>query len=297
MNISQNFLPNVLIEHNNMHHHAGMKHGNYMGQSVKLLSDTSPIINIAALLLGKGKVNNTKGSISSHKKTSLHHRKIKDNKMTVSRTRKLAKNYVDNVKKIEEQEALEEYLEETAQFVLDDNDFNQNKKRLRHELSRYSDDVAEQFALLVKLSDTIENRSHHQDLYRLSRELISDIALEKDMELTADYNVSQASIDFNEMGLNSVSNLRKLYKDVVLDFSGLSNTFKIITKRYQNKKFIASIHFLCRALSNELQCEMTSLPKAKLLVIMKDIGNLKKLETVYERLNVMLTRVDVSLEV
>jgi type III secretion protein W len=100
-------------------------------------------------------------------------------------------------------------------------------------------------------------------------------------EIRAGLNVTGVALEFSETGLGTAQELRDFYRDTVLQYEGLKETFDSIAKNFDMKDFMGAVHYLIKAVGNDLQSKGSSISPAELKRLLDDLYRVESLGNLY----------------
>jgi type III secretion protein W len=206
-------------------------------------------------------------------------RKVSDSKQLTTNAVEQVKKYLDNAKDLDKQKHLFPFFNALQK---------QSTLSPSQLASKHFQDISQQYIALAfardelkKLRDKTKTKSIGSLLASVESSL-ADLLSTSSSEIDAGINVSTIAMGYTEQDLGSVNNLRQFYRDSVLDYGGLSQTFQKILDEYNGQHIAESIKYLLNALGADISSEGPSIPKERLNMIVNDIYKLQALETIHE---------------
>lgn len=256
--------------------------GQYKGQSVTL----APPSHLQAIL---NAAEEATMQASEKVEKKLSHRKAQEKARDIPISVKKIQEYLQKLPDLERKNSVQEFIKKLLQ----------NPSLAYEKLKRYnakntkgdvlfSDDPSLQFAALSILKDTISGQDGLEDLKQeLDHALANELALHGP-EIISGINISQVA----EQHSNSAStqHLRNTYRDSVLDYQGLTNTYRHIIKEHGEDNFEEIRVFLLSALSADMNADGSSIPIVKLTVINDDMFYLKVLGGMHDQCSLLILK-------
>ncbi|OZG74325.1 SepL/TyeA/HrpJ family type III secretion system gatekeeper [Hahella sp. CCB-MM4] len=167
---------------------------------------------------------------------------------------------------------------------------------LRQLLQRQFEDVSQQYMALAYVRDQLRRKLKQRKSESIEQLLaMVDTALDELMDesgvaIQAGMNVTGIAASYADRQLGTLNNLRRLYRDAVLDYGSLTGTFQKILAQYGEEHFSDSLTYLISALGADLAAEGPSLPKERLEMIIEDLYKLHSLESLNDECSEFLSQ-------
>ncbi|MFT7108639.1 MAG: type III secretion protein W [Psychrobacter glaciei] len=265
----QGHINNAVLQPSTIALQAQSAKGQYKGQSVTL----APISHLHAILNAAEEAT-MQASEKAEKK--LSNRKVQESARYIPISVKKIQEYLEKLPDLERKNSVQEFVNRMLQNpnLAYEKLKKYNANKSKGELL-FSDDPSLQFAALSILKDTIAGKN---GLESLKQELDTTLANEMAIngpQIISGINISQVA----EQHSNSASTqlLRNTYRDSVLDYQGLTSTYRNIVKQHGEDNFEEIRIFLLSALSADMNADGSSIPIIKLKVINDDMFYLKVL--------------------
>ncbi len=247
----------------------------YKGQTVTL----APTSHLQAILSAAEEAT-MQASEKAEKK--LSNRKAQDKGTRIPISVKRIQEYLDKIPDLEKHKSIKDYADN---LLKNPNLAYENFKRFNSKKGKsdavFSDDPTLQFAALNILKDSVENQPELENLTREINTAIENLLLESEAEINAGMNISQ--IAHQHANSLEAQSLRDTYRDSVLDYGGLTNTYKKIIEKYGEDNFEEVRIFLLSALSSDMNALGSSIPTVKLTAINDDMFFLKVLGGMHDQ--------------
>lgn len=196
-----------------------------------------------------------------------------------------AERYLKEVPDLERNQKLRDFVSQIAKM-----DKDTNPGQLREAAKKFSKDTTHQFLALSYAREQLAEDGADPTLLANLDSAITELTEESRSAIWAGLNVSKVASEASKQGLGDIQELRDSYRDVVLNFTSLSQVYKKITKEHKAEKLLDSVEFLLKGLAVEVGKDTRSLPKTQLKAIMDDIYQLKLLSGVYYQCDDLMTR-------
>ena len=251
--------------------------GSYNGQRIGLLKNPTAMLEDAAEEL----------SFTHSEKVEKKLAKRKMGKSTALKTfaMKQAELYLKQVPDLERNKKLKDFADQIAQM-----NKSTTAQQLREAARQFSKDTTHQFLALSYTIEQLKEEGGDEALLSSLNRALTELNEESGPEIRAGLNVSQAAAEAAQKGLGEIQDLRDSYRDAVLNFTSISQVYKKITEERGTEKLTASVEFLLKGLSTEVNKDTRSLPKQQLKAIMDDIYQLKLLSSMYYQCDDLMSR-------
>jgi type III secretion protein W len=161
-------------------------------------------------------------------------------------------------------------------------DFPENSAQLLLRLESFNRDPTLQYVALHLLSFEVESNleegAYQQDIIDGA---IDELMDKKGPEVRAGLNVSNEASKTEKKLNSSVQELRDTYRDAVLDYGGITETYRSLLKHHGEGAFETVRKFLERGLKADYEAAGSSIDKSQLKAIMDDMYALKVLGTLH----------------
>ena len=179
-----------------------------------------------------------------------------------------AENYLQHMLVADAKDQLQLYIQKSTP----------NKEELAAWISEFSQDHAEQFCAL----EMIFREAPNATLSSTAKAIQKDLYAIHGSEIRASLNIAGVANNFDHLSDSATpAQLREFYRTTVEEYEGPIQTYNKIVEVYGHEAFLSSLSFLRQALSTDLACQNSSIEKAKLHSIIKDIKELSLLNTVH----------------
>lgn len=212
------------------------------------------------------------------KGTELSRRRVGDRSPLQTQAMERARAYLEKVRELDQDKQLAPFYS----ALLDQ--AQGSSAQIRQFAGQQFPDVFQQYLALVYVRDRLRELRKRRKAPFLDNLLANvDAALdalltEDGVEIAAGFNI--APISAAHAGpLGSPNQLRHLYRDAVLDYGNLSDTYQKILDEYGTEHYSESVTYLVKALGADLAAEGPSLPKERLRMIIEDLYKLQSLES------------------
>ena len=145
------------------------------------------------------------------------------------------------------------------------------------------DDVSFQFLLLQELRRQIEEKGGNPALARATDEALVQLQAEHGPAIRAGLNAAEAIAEFAQGDPTRARDLRQFYRDSVLGFEKIGDTYQALLGKYGVEGFPEGVAFLIKAAGDDLSATGPSTPTPALKQILDDLYQLEVLSTVHER--------------
>lgn len=127
------------------------------------------------------------------------------------------------------------------------------------------------------------------DLLDLCQQALTQLKSEQGAAIKAGFNTLETSLDIHRKNRQlGVQGLQALYRDAVLDYGGLQQTFSQIVEEHGGEHLADSLEFLIKALGADLGSAGPSIPTEKLNAVMQDMLKLQTLVNLQDHTEVLL---------
>lgn len=184
--------------------------------------------------------------------------------------------YIQQLPDLGSPEKLLDFLEHLKQMS------GPSPEKIQEAVEQVYKDKSQQYAALSFVQDMTREEEGLGELKTAVRKVQGQLLEKYGPEVRAGLNVSVIAADFSRRGLGPIQELRDFYRNTVLDYQGLKSAYDSILKNFKNADFLPAVHFLIKALGNDLQSEGPSISAVKLKTILDDLyqvevlGNLNR---------------------
>ncbi len=250
--------------------------GEYRGETVTLNESATSIIEDIAEEI------TFSASEIVEKKISRRKVKSKGNKDPL----KYAEFYLKKLPDIGKPEKFQEFVDHLKKKA------NLTAEQLSKEVEKFSKDVSHQYVALSFARDLLEGKSGFENLKSKIDDLIDDLYETNGPEIRAGLNVTETATEFSRDDLFDVQALRDFYRDTVLQYEGITETFKSIVEKYGGEKFDETLDFLLRAIGSDLHSQGPSTSTAELKKIVDDLYQVEVLGTIHKNCEKVLDKLE-----
>ena len=251
--------------------------GNYQGQRVSLVPDPVSLLEDSAeeLTFAHSEKVEKKLAKRKMKKTGLHTFAMKQ-----------AERYLRQVPDLEKNKKLAAFAKQLAQM-----DKSASSQQLRKLAKQSYQDVSHQFLALSYARDIMHKEGVSTGLLANLGGAISQLEVQHGPEIRAGINISQNAAAVARQGTGDIQGLRDFYRDVVLDYTNITQAYHKVVKDYGDRKFMDAVGFLLDGLATEVGKDHRSLPKSQLKAVMDDIYQLKLLASMHHQCDSLMDKV------
>ncbi len=162
----------------------------------------------------------------------------------------------------------------------------QNARDLLASLHKEFDDVSHQHGALSLLEEFADNPA----LRSLAQEAKAALESESGPSLRAGYNVSATAETYAAQGLGTTQELRTFYRETILHYEGVSQTFHDIIERFPSQSIPQAVSYLIRAVGMDLHARGPSIGTEELQIITNDLYHLEALANLHRSAEQLLQR-------
>ena len=257
--------------------------GSYRGENLAQVPSTASILEAAF----KDSLEERTAALGEHQEKELSRRSISSGSKVdqMERILKLQKinKLLDSLADLDKQK-LAKLLAQLA------GDPSASSRQIRERLRQTFREPAHQYVALEALVEALKQDNAHPEQLRTAEAALAGLLAEHGDEIRAGINVSEAALEAARSGLGSPQDLRDSYRDAVLDYGGLPQTLAALREKYPPEKLPEAIHFMLKALGNDLAASGSSIDKARLNAILEDMYRLKLMAGMIERSNTLMQR-------
>jgi len=228
---------------------------------------------------------------SEKKETDFSKRKVSDRSLQKTQAMEQALAYLEKTKELDKDKQLTPFL---IQLL---NQPDTNKVKIQQLVSQQFTDISQQYLALVFVREQLRrkarsSKAYNGDLLAQVDSVLDELMTSDGAAIQAGLNIVDVAVQYADAQIGSVNNLRKLYRDAVLDYGSLTDTYEKILTKYGEKSFSSSVAYLVSALGADLAAEGPSLPKERLRMIIEDLYKLQALESLDDECNDFLQQLE-----
>lgn len=212
-------------------------------------------------------------AFSERTEKSLAKRKVSDGQARVNDVEALVQEYLDKVPDLEKQQKLQDLVSNLGQGNV------ANMAQLQAYLKGFSGEPSHQFMALSYAREQLQQRGDSPALVSLIEQALLDMAEENGDAIELGIRVSPIANEAEQQGVGDLQGLRNIYRDAVLDYSGLSAAFRDIQQRFGSSELEGVTGFMMKALSADLESQGSRLDPTKLKLVMTDMHKLRLLNS------------------
>lgn len=162
--------------------------------------------------------------------------------------------------------------------------FPSTPQQLMRRLEEFSKDPTLQFvALQVLEKEAKAGGADKAEQLKLIQNAATELMNTKGESVRAGLNVSLTASEFADRLKTDVQMLRDAYRDAVLNYGGITQTYRTIVERHKGRPFETVRKFLMKALGADYNAQGPSIEPSRLKAIMDDMYALKLLGGVHEQ--------------
>lgn len=161
-------------------------------------------------------------------------------------------------------------------------------KEWREQARQSFSEVSHQFSALIKAREDLKKEGADPKVISALEQALESLSSEYKAEIDAGLNVSEIASRFENSTLGDVSKLRYFYRDSVLDYGDVTQTFNKILDKYGVDQLPAALKFLTTALGADISAQNSSLEPQRLRAIMDDLYIVKQLVGIQEQVGVLM---------
>lgn len=253
------------------------KQGDYDGRNVTVTGNPSSLVKDAAL--------DDAGSTAEVEDKSLDERKLMDENstedgMSMQQAEYLIEKAVDWSMRKRVHDFVD-HLKQNAGFTA---------SQLRREAKLFFPDVSDQYVGLFYAKAQIDRMPGFELLKKGLAEALAGLEQDHGPAVRAGLNVADAARTGATQGLGEAQGLRDLYRETVLDYKGALAAFDAILEKYGSKDFMHAVHFLIKALGQDMASTGPSTSAEQLKLINDDLFQLEALNHLHEASQNVLDR-------
>lgn len=242
--------------------------GNYRGQQVTQKADVMSLIADAAEELS---------FVASEKvEKKLAKRKIGKRPGMKSSAMERAEYYIKKLPDMGRPEKLQQFLDHVKKQGA------MSPRQFMQEAGKFFKDISHQYAALSYAEEMLEQEGGREELTSSLKAALDECMRSNGPEIRSGMNVTDTARGFSDRGFGDVQGLRDFYRDTVLQYEGLNETYRSLLEKYGESGFIQARDFLIKAVGADLQSQGSSISPVELKRVMDDlyqlevIGNLRE---------------------
>ena len=197
-----------------------------------------------------------------------------------------AERYLRQVPDLEKNKKLAAFAKQISQMHA-----SASPQQLREFAKQSYQDLSHQFLALSYTRDLLQEEGTDPVRLATLNKAIAELEEQHGAAIRAGINISQCAADTARQGSGEVQGLRDFYRDVVLDYTSITQAYDKVVKEYGGEKFMDAVSFLMRGLTAEVGQDSRSLPKYQLKAIMDDMYQLKLLGGMYHQCDGLMDKV------
>lgn len=258
--------------------------GQFRGENVKLEVNTKSMLASAAEEMS---------FMRAEKKTlDVSKRKINDKTSIDLNAIEKAQDYLEKANDVNKDKHLKPLLDQLLRQT------DTSPRQLQQNIQQAFKDPSQQYVALLYIKAELEKKkrrsplsSHEESLLSATETLLDEMASSQASAIAAGINITTVASSNASDKLGSINGLRQFYRDSVLDYGGLSATFKTIIEEHGEESIAGSIMFLIKALGADISSEGPSIPKARLQMIVDDMYKLQSLGSIHNECTELLQQI------
>jgi len=220
--------------------------------------------------------------------------------------KKLSRREVSTEKKSRNQQVLVEKVEKLMEQLPDlqknvklklliqrmASNFPATPQQLMRHLEEFSRDPSLQFVALQMLEREARAGGQESALnLGVIRKTVEGLMSSQGEAVRAGLNVSVTANEFASRLNSDTQKLRDVYRDAVLDYGGITATYRSLISRFNEEAFETTRKFLMKALSADYNAQGSSIDRPRLKAIMDDMYALKLLGTIHESCSKLMKKI------
>ena len=154
-------------------------------------------------------------------------------------------------------------------------------RELRERARRHFDDASHAFAALVYARESLADNAQTAALAADCEQAACEELADHGPLIRAGLNTTASVRSFAENGLADVRDLRRFYRDTVLQYEGFEDTYRSILNHYPESEFPRAAAFLLKAVGEDLHARGPSIEPVELKRILDDLFTLEVLTATF----------------
>jgi type III secretion protein W len=164
--------------------------------------------------------------------------------------------------------------------------------QIMDEAKRFFRDVSHQYAGLSYAGEVLEDEGGDPALIHSLKDAVQGLMEEHGPDVRAGMNIGETAFQYSQKDLGEVQELRDFYRDKVLRYEGIHETYVSILSTYGEGKFQDAIAYLIKALGVDLESKGPSVSKEELSLIMDDLYYVEVLGNVYRDCDALIGKME-----
>ena len=197
-----------------------------------------------------------------------------------------AERYLNQVPDLEKSQKLADFAKQISQM-----EASTSPRQLQEFAKQSYQDASHQFLALSYARDQLQAEGADDEQIANLSKAITQLEEQHGPEIRAGINISQNAAAAARQGVGKIQGLRDFYRDVVLDYTSVTQAYTKVVKDHSGEKFMDAVGFLLSGLAAEVGKDSRSLPKSQLKAIMDDIYQLKLLGGMYHQCDALMDKV------
>lgn len=161
---------------------------------------------------------------------------------------------------------------------------------LREKVRQELPEPGHQYAALLALVNQLQDEGAPAAQLDAAKAALQQLEREQGPAIRAALNVSEVAAHFAGAALGDVQTLRNTYRDAVLDYQDLGETFGKLIDQYGEAELPQAIDYLIKALGADIAADGASIDRRKLNVALNDLYRLEVLTGMREDCDVLVQR-------
>ncbi len=244
------------------------KKGAYEGRGVTVSGNPSSLVNDAT--------GETTDSSAELEEKTLDERKLTDEDETDAMSMQQAEYLIEKAVDWSMRKRVHDFVDHLKQNA------GFTAIQLRREAKLFFPDVSDQYIGLYYAKAEIDRQPGFGLLKKGLAEALGGLEQDHGPEIRAGLNVADAARTDATLGLGEAQGLRDLYRETVLDYKGTLAAFDAILEKYGATDFMRAVHFLIKALGQDMASTGPSTSPEQLKLINDDLFQLEALNHLHE---------------
>jgi type III secretion protein W len=255
------------------HPHDQVVEGSFKGERVSVQRDATSLVSDAAEEL----------TFSASEKVEKDIKKRKIGKKKEIKQAFQAELYVKKVPDLKQEDLLS-FLKH----------IRKNRPNTMHDLLQEAKssfkDVTHQYLALSFVKEMLDKEEGDSELGKTLEASIEYLMETEGTRIRAGLNVTEVAQEFSNEGFASTQNLRDFYRDTVLKYEGLKETYDSIVRNFDPEGFIQATQYLIKAVGNDLHSKGPSVSSLELKMILDDLYHLESLGNLYRNCSELIAK-------
>lgn len=163
-------------------------------------------------------------------------------------------------------------------------------RELRKQSQKHFSEPAHEYAALQALLEALQAEGAPAEQIQAAETALQQLAQEQGPAIQAALNISGVAKQFAGAQLGDLQTLRNTYRDAVLDYQDLSQTFGQLIDHYGEPELPQAIQYLVKALGADIAADGSSIDRYKLNAALNDLYRLEVLTGLLEDCDTLVTR-------